>query len=109
MEEAFLVEFEVSLGPSRSLSYGDVVSPPAETSMLHLDPATVLIGPRHLFHCPLDCLPNAQCHGDVESASEGQFEVTARDESNANAKAEMVHISIDYNHGPRSRAPSVTP
>ena len=93
MEEALLVEFEVSLGPSRSLSYGDAVSPPAETSMLHLDSATVLIGPRHLFYSPLDCLPNAQCPGDEKSASEGQFEVTARDESNANAKAEMVHTS----------------
>ena len=108
MEEAFLVEFEVSLGPSRSLSYGDAVSPPAVTSMLHLDSATVLIGPRHLLHSPLNCLPNAQCSGDGESASEGQFEVTARDESNANAKAEMARTSIDYNRGPRSRAPPVT-
>ena len=103
-----MVEFEVSLGPSRSLSYGDAVSPPAETSMLHLDFATVLIGPRHLFHSPLDCLPNAQCSGDEESACGGQFEVTARDESDANAKAEMVHTSMDYNRGPQSRAPSVT-
>ena len=101
MVEALFVEFEVSLGPSRSLSYGDAVSPPAETSMLHLNSATVLIGLRHLFHSPLDSLPNAQCR------VKDSLKITARDESNA--KAEMVHTNTENNRGPRSQALSVTP
>ena len=59
--EAFFVMVELSPGASRSLSYGDEVSPAAMTSILHLISVTGLMQLGRLFHILLKPLLKAQC------------------------------------------------